>query len=668
MAALTPNDVAAAAARARDVLKTRTPDADYDAQTVLGDLVVDAHAVLFADLNARIEDLQTRRSLRDLQRAAPGPDTDDATDAALSNLVIARDMGMFARGSVTAHFTTRADTLVPRNARFFWNRTLVFYLNTTADLLVNATSMRPVYDAQGVVVTWACDLPLIAARTGESYNIVAGRFLGADPFSPYLAYVEATSDFAGGLGIETSASAIARAPSALSLRALVNDRSNDARLREAFPEIGEVLTVGAGDPEMARDLVPGRGRIHALGHADVYARLPLHAVTARAIIGSAAARADGRVLTFRETAPPGGSFVASGVRAGDVFVLSAGLPEAPMHFRVASVRDDEVDVVPSVPFSIATDELTSPPAIAYSIGDNYPLFDNHAPAVTSATASTSRLVRREGCLVLPGGPVYAITAVEIPSPPSALAPFADPVTGSTYYTVRRNGPWPRAPLAGEPLSYRVVVDNPPEGQSTHAVTFVELGWPGEDLAGTEVLVTYEAPVGFASVAELVASRSERVLAANVLARAHHPVYVSCSIPYRAQTTRTASGAVAAVVDEAAVAKAVAAYVESAPPEGLDAGTLGGVAASADPNIKLTFPFTLSYELILPDGRVASYRTSDVVELAPGDASGAELLNHAELGLPSDYRGPLRRLLADLGVSDRVVRYRATAGDVSLERR
>lgn len=664
VAPITPPDALEAARRMRDVLSTEIPGGDYTDQSVLGALVVDGHSVLFADMFARIENLQSRRSLVDLQRAPVGVDTDDATDALLSNLVISRSVGQFARGTVTAHFTIRADVLVPRTTRFFQNRTLVFYINNATDLFIPSTSLRPTYDAQGRVSTWSVDIDLIAARTGEAYNVPAGTFQGVDPFSPYISYVEATSDFSEGVSLETSASAIARVPSAMSLRALVNARSIDARIREAFPEIGEVLTIEAGDPEMARDLSRNR-QVHVLGHFDVYVRLPLRQTSVRLMIGAAQARADGRVLTFRDSAA---SFVTAGVKPGSVLVLAAGVPGAPMHFKIGAVRNTEFDIVPTTPFAVATDEATVPPSITYSIGDNYPRFDNFVATTVSATATTSRSVRKDGCVLLPGGPVYAIKRIEVPSPPSALASFADPVTGIAAYTARRSTPWAHAPLAGEVLSYRIVVDNPVESQSGRAVTFLELGWPGEPLAGTEVVVTYETLAGFGAIDTLISSRAERTPNANTLARAHHPIYVSCSIPYRAVTTRTVFGTAPVPVNEAAVLKAIADYIESTPPEGLDAATLGSIAKNTDTNIKSVYPFTLSYVLILPDGRVAKYETPDLVEIAPSERSSASLINYTELGFSENYKPELLKYLTDLGVSDRVVRYRAQLSDLAMELR
>jgi hypothetical protein len=66
--------------------------------------------------------------------------------------------------------------------------------------------------------------------------------------------------------------------------------------------------------------------------------------------------------------------------------------------------------------------------------------------------------------------------------------------------------------------------------------------------------------------------------------------------------------------------------------------------------------------------VARYRTTDAVELAPADISGASLENYTDLGFDMNYKPSLRKLLADLGVSDRVVRYRADSSQISLEQR
>lgn len=667
---LSTTDVERAAARARDVLKSRS-DGDYAPQSVLGDLVVDAHAALHADIANQIEVLKQRQSLRDLSLATPGADTDDALDALLSNLVINRDAGSFARGRATIYFNAKADASLSRGTRFFKTRALVYYPNSATDIFIPASALRPVYAPGGVVTGWAYDVSLIAGRTGEAYNVSAGPFAGVDPFSPYLLGAENSRDFAGGLGIETPTAALARVPSAISLRALVNAKSNDARVREAFPEVSEVITVGAGDAAMARDVVswgPRGAPTHTLGCVDIYPRLPLHEVTERLIVGAPALRGDRKVLTLRDSSPPSGSYLTAQVKVGDVFVLAAGLPEALAHFRIEAVRALELDVSPVLPFSSATEELTSPPSLTYTIGDNYPTFDNRVGVTTSSTLETSRRISRDGCVVLPAGPVYQITRIEVPTPPTELTPFADPATGVTYFTSRRNGPWARAPRAGEPLSYRVLTVNPLEGQSARAVTLLELGWPGVDLAGTEVLVTYETPVGFDAVAELVSGPAERVGPADSLARAHHPVYVSCSIPYRPYTTRTALGATASSVNELTVATVVASYIENSPPEDLDATSVGGIAARADSGIKAVIPFDLAYELILPDGRVARYRTSGAVAIAPTPGAEAHLENATELGLPAEYHTALVALLQRLGVTDQVVRYRAQTDGITLERR
>ena len=670
MATPTPEELAAMAARMRNVLATRV-NGDYGAQSVLGDLVVDAHTVVLADVLGEVQGLRQRQSLRSLRQAPTGPDTDEAVDSILSNLFVDRDQGSFARGAAQVYFTQRVDTLLPRTTRFFKTTSLVFYARTTVDLLIPAASMRAVYDARGSVVYWTYSVPLIAARTGDAYNVAPGRFSSVDPFSPYLAYAENLRKYAGGLGVETSNNLVVRAASAMSVRSLVNERSNDARLRATFPEVQSVLSVGAGDPEMIRDQVNSYGEglpMHVLGHTDIYVRLPRETVTQTVTVGAPAARADGKNLSFTDPGLAGSGFEQYAVQAGDVMVVSAGLTDAPGHYRVAGVRGKSLSIDAGLPFPEATDELTSPPSVTYSIGDNWPAFDNKVSTTTSSSARTSRQIVREGAAILPGGPVYAISRIEVPSPPTAIEDFTDPVTGSVLFSRRLNSD-PGAPSRGQPLAYRLAVENPESGQSDQAITVLTLGWPGEDLEGTEVLVTYETLVGFDSLSELVSSRSERVSAANVLARAAHPVYVSCTVPYRPRTLPTSFGTQVATVDEEAVIEAISELIEQAPSGSLDVTAVTQAATKAEPdNIGGYYPFSVTYELLLPDGRVAKYQTPDQVTLLLGGRSAAQITNYADLGLAQGDTAGYNALLRRLGVSDRVVRYFTGPGSVALDRR
>jgi hypothetical protein len=618
-----------------------------------------------------ISSCSAETALRTLQTAPAGVDVDEATDGILSNLLVTRDTGTFARGSGTIHFTQRGDTLIPRNARFFKTSALVFFLDSSSDLLVPGASMRPISDATGRVQTWAYDVLLIAARTGSAYRVGKGRFFGYDPFSPYLAFVENTVDFAGGLDVETTANVIPRAASAISLRAMVNSRSNDARIREVFPEVLRVLSIGMGDPEMVRDqtngLSPG-APTHRGGHVDVYVDLPVQTVTETLVIGAPSPRPDGRCLTLRDSSPPTGSFVSAGVRPGDVLVMAAGLPEAPLQYRVASVRALELDIVPPVPFSRATDEDTTPPALTYSVGNNYPSFDNHVNAGTRATARTTRQISVPGSVILPAHPVYRISRVEIFAPPSGLAPYADPSTGTVLFPVRRNTAWPRPPVVGEPLSYRVIGATPESSQSTQALNILEVAWPGLDLDGTQVSVTYDTPVGFDAIQDLLTSSHERLLNANYLARAPHPIYVSCTIPYRGRTLPTGLGVAAAAVNETLVVRAVRDLIEASLPGQLDANAITNAVLRADPNVGLMYAFDITYEMVLPDGRVARFSTRDLVETVPSAQSTAALVNPTDLGLPDNYMSPWLMLLRRFGVSDRVVRYLTDSSLITMERR
>ena len=665
MPAPTLTEIAAAAARARSLLEAHT-GGNYAPSTVLGDLVVDGHAIIYADLDAQIRALAAQRSLLALRDAPPGPETRDAADALLGNLFVSRGIGTFVRVAATLHFTTRVDSLLPRATRFFKGGSLVYYPDEAEDLLIEASRMRPRYGTRGEVASWTYDVNLVAARTGSAYRASAARFTAVDPFSPYLAYAE-HGDTAGGEDPDTNAQAIARAEQALSLRLLLNARSNDATLRTRFAELLRVRTIGMGDPEMVRDLLDAATfgvEVHRGGHVDIYTDLPTRPTTVRLAVGEPTARADERVLTFSDASA---TFVTNSVRPGDVLHIAAGVPEAPRDFKIAAVRETALDVVASAPFALATDELDTPPDITYSIGDNYPVFDNRVASAARA-ARTSRRFALPGHVTLPPGALGAISRVEMTTYPLALAPFADPLTGTVRFTARRNGPWPRAPRPGEPLSYRVVGHNPREAQSMRAVTTLELGWDGIDLDGTEVTVTYETCLGFEAIDAVVRGAADRVPNANHLTRAPHPVYVSFTLPYRQRRLPTTPGEVVRAVDEAAVVSALVDHVVHAPIESLDATSIASEALRADPNFGTVFQPLLTYELHLPDGRVARYTTEDRVTMFPGVDTTAQLRNPADFMLSAGDNIGLARLLTSLGVSNRVVRYHTSPELIALAAR
>jgi hypothetical protein len=247
MTAPTLPEISATAERLRDILQTQTTG-DYSPSSVLGDLVVDPHAIVLSDLHAQIRGLRTRQSLADLRGLPASAEANDAVDALLANLFVARSVGTFARGWATLHFTQRVDTLLPRNTRLVKAGGLVYYPNLAENRLIEARELRPRYDDRGVVTSWTIDISVIASRTGSAYRVARGRFQSIDAISPYLAYAENVEDFVAGEDPDTNESAVANAETALSLRALVNARSNDATLRNRFTEITRVRSVGMGEP------------------------------------------------------------------------------------------------------------------------------------------------------------------------------------------------------------------------------------------------------------------------------------------------------------------------------------------------------------------------------------------------------------------------------------
>lgn len=671
----------AAVENAREVLRQKLrealPTADVERGSVLGDLLVDGHSTIFQILKDQIELARNQQSLLRLQNLPPTESVNDAADALLANFFRFRSQGKFAKGVATLFFSQRADVLVLRNARFFKTTSLVFYLDSASDLFVPASELRPVLDGNGVVQAYATDVFLTAARTGDAYNIDPGAFVGFDRFNATLLSVQNTQPFQGGSGVQTTSDFINGSTSALSLRALVNARSNDSTLLNKFDtSVQSTLTIGYGDPEMVRDRLrlPGSGAVaHIGGHVDVFVRQPLREVVDRLTVGALSARNDGKALIFRHTATtPSGSFVTAGVKVGDVLNIAAGLP-APAVFKVTAVRATELEIAPEMPFAVATDEATTPAAITYSVGSNYPTFDNRVAVVSTTDATTSSRFSQLNRVQMPGLPVVRVKRVEVLAPlPTDLQPYADPATGSVIFTTQKNTPALAAPSVGSELAFFTECLNPQYASSTRAVYMVEVGWRTLDLAGLTVQVTYDTPYEFSAVDAFVVDRNTRSSNSNMLVRSPYAVYVYASIPYRQRLTPVSPLETnVPIFDEVSIQKSTQTFItEFRDGEPLDVNTIATYVRDGAKNSAAIYEFKVNYVLMLPDGRMLQFETKDIITVTPDEVSNsAKLLNAADFGLPNTgYAHGLRALLSELGVSDRVTRYVASNGSIVFERR
>ena len=671
--------VEAAEAIIREKLREGVPNADTGEGSVAGDILVDGHSVLFQFLRDQIEIVRDRQSLLRLQNLPENEGVNDAADALLANFFRFRAQGRFAKGRATLLFSQRADVLVLRNARFIKRAGLVFYLDSATDLFIPASELRPVLDGNGQVQAYATTVFLSAARTGQDYNIEPGPFAGFDRFSSLLMSVRNDEPFLYGSGVETTADFVAGSPSAIALRAMVNARSNDSTLLNQFDTIVQsTTTIGYGDPEMVRDRLRAHGQfggeLHVGGHMDIYLRQPIREAVDRFAVGALTPRNDGRTLILRHLGTtPSGSFVAAGVKVGHVLRIDDGLPQTPAQFRIVGVRPTEIEIAADVPFATATDEIAVAVTLSYSVGTNFPRFDNVIGATSSVNAQTSKAFSQPNRVQLPPLPVQRIKRVELVAPfPPDLLPFADPTTGSVIFTTQKNQPTLGTPALGSELGFFLENLTPELANSDKAVVMLEVGWPAVDLTNATLEVTYDTPYGFADVAAYVNDANTRNSNSNTLARALHPIYLYASVPYRQRTTPlSALSTEVPVFDEVGAQAALQSWVTSyREAEPLDVSLLATKVREASTGAASIYAFKVFYTLPMPDGRLAQYETSDTITLFPDPLRNtAKLLNPTDFGLPvTGYETELRAMLARAGLSDRVTRYIASSSAFVFERR
>lgn len=647
-------DVAAAADFLEQFLTDEVPEGDFTRGTALRDLTVQALAAVVAFLRADATQIRQMQSLISV-KAATGGDAEalaDAVTGILSNFFVTPKGGGKARGFAIGHAAQQVDVFISTSVRFTYSQGIVFVVDSTDTLFIPAAELIPIIDANGDVLDYEFRVPLVAVATGETYNVEPALFTSFDRFNPYVTHVESTSKFSGGAGPETVDAILARAPNAVSVRNLINNRSIAATLDDNFDDIETILVVGMGDPEMQRDVVPTIApnlRFHVGGAVDIYLRTPLVETSFTGAVGGLFARPDGIVGIFRD-----GSVSLAAVQLGDIIRVTAGLPVVPAEFLVVEIDGADLIVSETSPFPLATDEASPPTTVSYTIGRIGPTYNDvifDTGGVPYVTGVTSRRTSTTGRITLPGGPVMDILDVAILNPPAPENTFKSTLDGFEHFPNHVNTTPSQAATPTTGLQFQTIVHNPLLAQSAAQWMEVVVGTDGNPTRfdGLQLRVRYRTITSFDAIDSFVRGTRERVSAAYQLPRGHHPAVVGMRISYRLKASATTT------LDDTKIAQTVVDYVNTfdAADQSIDTSTVIQLVKDKFPDIANIVPLTpggplltITYDLRAPTGDVLSYTTTDVVEITPTKQTAGPSLD-----------------LSTLGVSDRTIRYVANTIDV-----
>lgn len=627
---ITPQDVARADAFLDAYLRAKIPDADFGPGSVNRDFTVKAIAYIFAYLEAEREKVRKHQSLRELAKLEPSESVDDAVDALLSNHLITRKSGTKARVSAVLHFSRSATVTLRPGQRFFKEGNLAFVPDIQDLLVIPASDLRRVIGVDGSTTEYTCSVTLVALNPGDDYNIPPGPFTGADAFNPFFMYAENTSDGYDGRGVESTQELLARAPEALSVRNLVNERAIAAVLKDRFNP-RQVLTVGFGDPEMIRDIAgeaASRLEHHSGGYTDIYVDLGRTEVAETLRVGGPYTRPDGVANTLKDSSV---DFLANTppVKPGQVLRIFEGLSGTAREFAIAGVTSHTLTVAPRAPFAAATDEADPVTYVSYSVGYYAPKYSDVLPP--RSTGITTRAHQEDSTVLLEGRPHYQIKRVEV-------------LTGDGNVTILGT----RVADTGQHLDdfeYAVATLNPAAAQSRKAVTRIRVS---ETYENRDLRVVYETVTAYDEIQQYVTNRYERVLCSNPLVKAFNPVYLQIRVP-----CRPLEG-----IDPQVVARGLAEHINSySSRDPLDVVTFSRYLRNNFPQMGAIYdPLSVTYTLHGPDGNLYEYSTKDLVTLHPGPDNGASLLS---------TKAPDLRAL---GVSDRTIRFIADASLISIDQR
>jgi hypothetical protein len=678
------------------------PEASTEEGSAIRDLLIKGFAAIYAYLRGEVDAVYARSSLKKLQELAKNtndPSLSMYADELLSNWFVHRKAGRQATGVGRFYFTQRGSFAIPLSTQFWRTMSEGYFIDSQQDpYIITERTMFPLFGTDGFVKGYVASVPLKAARPGAQYDKEPGTFIRIQsPVNlPFLSEVTHTEAFRGGKSTESTEELIERSETAISVRNLINNRSNDVVLRDLFSEIANTMTVGFGEPELKRDfppMLPSTLNLHIGSKYDTYVDIGTEVVEEDLIVGGFFPRADGVISVFRDpelTIDQSNNFISLGVKPGHILNIRSGLPGSPRTYVIQSVNEHEIFVNDTTPFTAASDELDAN-NIVYSIGwlspgfaeipfnppTNNVFYKTAAGSVTdeSIPYGTSRRVGSPGCVYLRGNPVIDILDVELLNPDADMAIFTDPGTHTIIFHTRINVPPQVHSAAFTDTKYCLKVINYEQAQSKRSINQICIGFADDTdysldyFDGKILKVRYLTGAGISSVHQYVTDRNNRVACADQLVRMKNPVWVRMEVPYKSGPNKTP-------LNREVASKLIIDLINDLPyDDTLDISYLMSLLRSTYAEaISSIHPFEVYYTLVSPDGQLLEYKTTDSVSVINIEREGIEVVNKSSVKpLPSmgisviTTNEQLEDYLYRVGVSNRVIKYYTREGLISFRR-
>jgi hypothetical protein len=266
----------------RSLIRSKYPDIVVEPGSALNDLVIRSMGYIAAAVKSETDQVKERLYLNKLQNSTES-NTQVLLEDLASNFLVSSDDVPPQKGVVSFVFKSSVDRIIPASILLTRGRTGINVKLFDSSEDITLTSSDYIAIGTGDEAEYSYSILMEVVGSGDTVSITPGEFDSSVMFSN-LVRIENRVSFLGITSTDfTRSSLVGKMRYAQTLRGFHSRNSIQATLlNEGIANLKLVVGIGAGDPEMARDVIPttiNSSRFHSLGMVNVVANSRLETLT-----------------------------------------------------------------------------------------------------------------------------------------------------------------------------------------------------------------------------------------------------------------------------------------------------------------------------------------------------------------------------------------------------